>query len=115
MPSTVQVTLRGALDIAQRNESGDLDPRIARILEAELAKIWREIQAHPNSYTMTQLQFAVFNRYRARPEFQNEIARKAVERYWSSQSANNGVRRPIFCYWSDSTYELRYQVRSKGS
>lgn len=92
MSRTVQLSLRNALQIAQNSQSEQIDPRISQILEDALAKIWRNIQAQPNSYIMSELEFAVFNRYRGRPEFQNETARKAVSRYWNSRSANNGVR-----------------------
>ena len=115
MSRTVQLSLRNAIHIAQNSQTEQLDPRITQILEEALAKIWRNVQAQPNSYIMSELEFSVFNRYRARAEFQNETARKAVSRYWNSQSANNGVRGPIMCHWSDSTYEVRYQVGSKGS
>jgi hypothetical protein len=40
---------------------------------------------------MNELEFAIFNRYRARPELQNETARKAVSRYWNSRNARNGA------------------------
>ena len=95
MSRTVQLSLRSALQIAQNSQTEHIDPRITQILEDALAKIWRNVQAQPNSYIMSELEFAVFNRYRSRPEFQNETARKAVSRYWNSRSANNGVRMPI--------------------
>jgi hypothetical protein len=40
---------------------------------------------------MDDLDFAVFNHSRARAEFQNETARKAVSRYWDSQRRSNGA------------------------
>jgi len=91
MSRTVEVTVRQALQIAQNSQSGQIDPRILQILEGALNQTWRRIQAQPNSYVMNELEFAIFNRYRARSEFQNETARKAVSRYWNSRSAGDGA------------------------
>jgi len=91
MSRTVEVTLRQALQIAQNSQTDQVDPRILEILEQALARIWSNIQAQPNTYLMTELEFAIFNRYRARPELQNETARKAVSRYWNNPRARDGV------------------------
>lgn len=87
MSRTVEVTLRQALHIAQNSQNGQIDPQILQILERALARIWSNIQAQPNTYVMSALEFAVFNRYRARSELQNETARKAVSRYWNNPGA----------------------------
>lgn len=79
--------LRTALTLAQESESGDVDPAIDRLLQHELARIWAKIQAQPDQYTMDQLEFAIFNRYRQHQQFQNETARKAVARYWNSKTS----------------------------
>lgn len=82
------MTLRQAINIAQNSQSDRLDPQVARILEEALQRIWRSIQARPNSYVMTELEFSVFNRYRSRPQFGGEVAQKAVSRYWNSLNAS---------------------------
>lgn len=84
MSKTVELTLKQALHIAQNSQSEEIDPRVLAVLEAGLKRIWRDVLARPNTYVMTKLEFGVFNRYRARPEYQNETARKAVSRYWDS-------------------------------
>ncbi|KAI1610327.1 hypothetical protein EDD36DRAFT_498208 [Exophiala viscosa] len=88
MSRTVVVTVRQALQVAQNSESGQIDPRILQILENALSHIWENIQKQPNSYVMTVLEFAIFNFYRARSELQNEIARKAVSRYWNNRNGD---------------------------
>ncbi|EXJ85395.1 hypothetical protein A1O1_05759 [Capronia coronata CBS 617.96] len=90
MSRTVEMTVRQALHIAQNSPTGRIDPQVLRILERALSQIWRNIQAQPNTYVMNDLEFAVFNHYRARSEYQNETARKAVSRYWNSRSASDG-------------------------
>jgi len=90
MSRTVVVTIRQALQVAQNSETGQIDPRILQILENALRQIWENIQKQPSTYVMTVLEFAIFNYYRARPELQNEIARKAVSRYWTNRNVTHG-------------------------
>lgn len=78
-----------ALQRAQESESDTLDVATEATLTEELDRIWARIQAQPTSYTMNQTEFGVFNRYRAQSRFQNETARRAVERYWNSRSMIN--------------------------
>ncbi len=85
-----KVDVQTALHQAQASESDTVDPTTEATLAAELNRIWTRIQAHPNSYTMDQTEFGVFNRYRAQARFQNETARKAIERYWNSRSTIDG-------------------------
>lgn len=91
MSRTIEMTVRQALQIAQNSPTGQVDPQILRILEDYLSQIWQRIQDRPNTYVMNALEFAVFNHYRARTEFQNETARKAVSRYWDSRSPSDGL------------------------
>ncbi|KIX07523.1 uncharacterized protein Z518_02176 [Rhinocladiella mackenziei CBS 650.93] len=91
MSRTPKLTVRQALQIAQNSQTGQIDPQILQILEEALAQIWTRIQAQPNTYFMNELEFAIFNRYRGRSEFQNETARKAVSRYWNSRGTRNRV------------------------
>lgn len=83
-------TVKQALRTAQDDTDGNIDPQVLQILEEVLALIWRKVQRHPNSYVMSEVEFGIFNRYRARQEFQNDTARKAVARYWNSRSAVDG-------------------------
>lgn len=91
MSRTIEATVRQALQVAQNSETGQIDPRIVQILESYLTQVWRRIQDKPDSYVMTELEFAVFNYFRARSELQNETARKAVSRYWNNRGPSDGV------------------------
>lgn len=81
--------VRAALQQAQNNDSGNLDISTEQTLQQALDRVWQRIQDQPNSYTMDSTEFAVFNRYRSQSRFQNETARKAIERYWNSKSTAN--------------------------
>ena len=80
---------KDALKRAQENESESLDPTVEAALQRELERVWTKIQAQPSSYTMDKTEFGVFNRYRGQVKFQNETARKAIERYWNSIKVSN--------------------------
>ncbi|KIW44531.1 uncharacterized protein PV06_02992 [Exophiala oligosperma] len=84
MSRTIKITTRQAIQIAQNSENGSIDPIILHLLELALCRIWQNIQSEPDSYVMTQVEFAVFNYHRALPELQNETAREAISRYWDS-------------------------------
>lgn len=90
MSRTNKSDVRAAVDRAHSSESERLDPETERTLQRELDRVWAKIQGQPNSYTMDKLEFSVFNRYRSEHRFQNETARKAVERYWSSTFGADG-------------------------
>jgi len=90
MSRTVEVTIRQALQAAQNTPTDQMDPRLLEVLENALTQVWRNIQAQPNAYVMTELEFSVFNFFRARTEFQNETARKAIQRYWDSKRVTDG-------------------------
>lgn len=85
-----KTSLRQALEKAQNNETDTLDIETSTILKDELDRIWIRIQNQPNAYTMDQTEFGIFNRYRSDTRFQNEVARKAVARYWNSKTVSNG-------------------------
>ena len=84
-----KMNVREALKRAHDCESELLDTETERVLTNELNRIWIRVQAQPNTFTMNQTEFSVFNRYRSESRFQNETARKAVERYWNSKLAAN--------------------------
>ena len=83
-------SVQNAIQVAQNSTTGQIDPQSRQILETYLNRVWARIQAEPNTYVMTALEFAVFNRYRARPRYQNSTAQKAVQRYWNNHSARDG-------------------------
>lgn len=90
MSRTSKSDVRAAVDRAHRSEAERLDPETERTLQRELDRVWTKIQGQPNSYTMDKLEFSVFNRYRSERRFQNETARKAIERYWNSTVSADG-------------------------
>ena len=81
--------VKQAIDRAQDSSNGDLSAEDTRILEAALAEIWRCIQARPDTYICTQLEFRVFNYYQARFK-NNTVAEKAKKRYWNHFSNTDG-------------------------
>lgn len=88
-PSPGRVTVQQGIDIAhalrsiQNGESGPESLNHVFTLEDYIRSTWARIQASPDSYVMSELEFAVFSHYRARAEFQNNTARDALSRYWS--------------------------------
>lgn len=88
MPLTNRRAVKSALDTAQNSET--VSPTVEAILQQALNVIWSDILAEPNTYTMDNLEFSVFNRYRFR--FQNTIAQRAVERYWQGRVEADGER-----------------------
>ena len=85
--------IRRALEIARDTENGLLDANVSAILQTAIGSVWRRIQAQPDTYIMTRVEFSVFNYYRSR--FQgNNTAQRAVQRYWDShhgQAHGNAV------------------------
>ncbi|KXT06770.1 hypothetical protein AC578_7226 [Pseudocercospora eumusae] len=76
-----ELNYQRAIDIA-RNSEGELDGRVSAYLETAISDIWTRITMSPDSYLMTQDEFAVFNFYRGR--FKGEVAETAVARYWTN-------------------------------
>jgi hypothetical protein len=73
-----------ALKMAQDNPAGEIDSTTSSILEDAFAQICSEIQLHPDSYIMTQDDFAVFSHFQNR--FQgNKAANDAKDRYLAAQ------------------------------
>ncbi|ETI28519.1 hypothetical protein G647_00969 [Cladophialophora carrionii CBS 160.54] len=91
MSRTIEVTVRQALQTVQNSSTGEVDERIHQMLEDYLRQTWSRIQAQPDTYVMTDLEFAVLNHFRARAEYQNETARKAISRYWDNIRPSNGA------------------------
>ncbi|KAI9734837.1 MAG: hypothetical protein M1834_001916 [Cirrosporium novae-zelandiae] len=78
------LTRQQALAIVRDSDSGQVDISITRFLEGEIDDIWRRIQAQPNTYVMSEDEFAVFNYFRARFRrgADDSIAASAVKRFW---------------------------------
>lgn len=87
---------RGALEIARNSDDGDIDPRVLAILEEAIQAIWLRIQAQPQTYVLTKLEFAVFNYFQDRFRG-NSTAQRAVERFWNHfQSDASDIDRYTF-------------------
>ena len=77
-----QTEIRNALEII-RDAGEAADPTYRQIVDEELRSIWTRIQQRPNSYLMSDLEFAIFNR--GRDQYRNATAQRAVERYWANR------------------------------
>lgn len=89
MSRTAKLDVKTALEQVQQHEMEMDVTEAENILIRELSAIWTRIQNSPDSYTMDQTEFAIFNRYRADARLQNEIARQAIARYWNSKTIAN--------------------------
>jgi hypothetical protein len=85
MPGTP--TVEQALRLVQDNPNGSTNTQAKAVLSKEVTRIWRNIQAQPNSYVMDNLEFAVFNCYRNNPDYVNATGQQAVQRYWNHRRA----------------------------
>ncbi|KAJ9193575.1 hypothetical protein DTO166G4_602 [Paecilomyces variotii] len=75
--------VRLALEEARNSEDGHINPQTTAILEAAISRLWRDIQAQPDSYILDRDEFALFNYFRDR--FRGStIAQRAVERFWNN-------------------------------
>ena len=72
-----------ALEIARNTEDGPIAPEIVTILENTIRAIWRRIQSQPDSYVLTQEEYAVFNYFQDRFRG-NATAQRARARYWDN-------------------------------
>lgn len=54
------------------------------MLREEFAAIWREIQKHPNSYTMDNVEFKVFSNFQGSHK-DDPLAVRARQRYWEAR------------------------------
>jgi hypothetical protein len=80
MSRSIEASVRKALQEAQNSTTGNIDPQIRRMLEDYLRQTWARIQARPTTYLLSDTEMALLNYYRGKPEYQNETARKAIER-----------------------------------
>ena len=84
--------LNRALDIARTTEQADTEPAVLELLCRALAEIWARINAAPNSYILTHLEFAIFNFFR---RDNSELTQAAVDRYWrNARPTPSGVNGP---------------------
>ena len=82
-----RIQILDALEIARDNPMTyrETHPRAWDILEKEISRIWRQIEANPNTYVMTPDEFSVFNLFRHRFTSNEDTAPLAVDataRYW---------------------------------
>ncbi|KAF2142496.1 uncharacterized protein K452DRAFT_226541 [Aplosporella prunicola CBS 121167] len=75
------MTLQEALNIAREAES-PVDPSVESFLQRELQNVWAKLHAQPDHYIFTRDEFGLFNYFR-QPSTNNEIATKAVQRFWN--------------------------------
>lgn len=75
-----------ALDTARNTPDGAEDPVVNAILEAAIDRIWKKVEARPDSYIMSRGEFAVFNYYHVRFTG-NSVAIAARKRYWDNTHA----------------------------
>lgn len=76
-----------------RNSDGSQVPESAILaLENALNQIWALLRAYPDTYLMSDDEFAVFNRYRSRYEQGQDaiINKDATARYWDNRHGKNG-------------------------
>ena len=84
------LTYQRAIDIARSTE-GELDHSVKAYLEVALQDIWNRINSQPDTYVMSKDEFAVFNFYAKRFNGE-EIARRAIDRYWRHTQQPGGTR-----------------------
>ncbi|MCJ1283929.1 hypothetical protein MMC26_003260 [Xylographa opegraphella] len=78
-----QITVPKALELVRNSETGEVHPGVDATLDREVVRIWSRIKASPDRYVMTKEEFAVFNYFQDRYKGE-EIARKAVARFWNN-------------------------------
>ncbi|KAF7516428.1 hypothetical protein G7054_g14157 [Neopestalotiopsis clavispora] len=84
-------TVAQALEMARDNSAGEIDPVTSSILEDAIAQISFEIQSHPDSYIMTDDEFAVFSYFQHR--FQdNKAANDARSRYLAAKDTKHNTQ-----------------------
>lgn len=84
--STEQIrAVQRALETADSTEV--VSPPVEAVLLSAMNTIWIAITAAPETYTMDNLEFKVFNRYRnSDPRYENPTAQRAVQRYWNART-----------------------------
>ena len=108
-------SIRDALEIARDDPMRyrETNPSASNILEKALARIWRQIEANPNTYVMTEDEFSVFNYFRARfnDESTRPLAAAATARYWDCPQAPPNSDR----YHGDERSEGSPEFRERNS
>lgn len=82
-PTTNHQAVRQALERARNSEDGQLDPQTTGVLEGAIKELWRNIQAHPDTYVLDADEFALFNYFRDRFR-DSPIAQQVVARFWDN-------------------------------
>ncbi|MCJ1242773.1 hypothetical protein MMC14_010782 [Varicellaria rhodocarpa] len=79
--STTHLSTLRALEIVRNSEPDNVSPNAIAKLESANREIWARIKAKPDSYVMSENEFAVFNFYRG-PFMDSEVGCRAVGRFW---------------------------------
>lgn len=98
MPRSAEETLKRHLALYQNNPAGVRLPReAAQALQTEFERIWGLIQCRPESYTPSDLEYAVFNALASAQHRNDAKATRVIGRYWDGRgrggSANSRERR----------------------
>ena len=70
---------------AYQDNSDGVSPATLSMLKREFEAIWRKIQQQPDSYTMNNTEFRIFNALRPQSLQNDDRARRAAQRYWDSR------------------------------
>lgn len=85
-----QATILRAIITAQNATNDNLDHQTKEVLALAVWAIWRRIQAQPDTYVLTNLEARVFN-YHQSLFRGNDIARRALARYWANTHGMDGI------------------------
>ena len=84
--------VRRAIGRAQDSSHNNLTTQETQLLQRAFDQIWRNLQAHQETYLLCNLEFKVFNYYQnGWPNTQ--LARRAVQRYWNNRPVVDGSAR----------------------
>lgn len=85
-----QASILRAIAIAQNATNDNLDLQTREILQLALQALWRRVQAHPNTYVLTNLEARVFN-YHQSLFRGDDLARRTWARYWANTHGVSGI------------------------
>lgn len=85
LPAEQIQAVQRALETANNAEA--VSSPVEAVLLSAMNTIWAAITAAPDTYTMDNLEFKVFNRYRnSDSRYANSTAQRAVLRYWNART-----------------------------
>lgn len=81
-----ETTLRQYLAMYQNNPEGTrLSREVVETLQREVDRIWRRMQADSDTYTPSNIEFAVFNALAGQARKNDQKAQKAIQRHWNGR------------------------------